>query len=134
MLRIQTFDARAGGNVIYKALAHPLAAEGIARLYARIARPGRSRSTTRTASPKPLLAMYPDLPGIAGLFVHDVMLVGQGTCGHDGARADRVCRRSAKAVLIAAFDAGRVSARIAHLLPQGAQCLTLDEASCRRNC
>ena len=31
MLNIQTFDARAGGNVIYKALAHPLAAEGIAR-------------------------------------------------------------------------------------------------------
>ena len=30
MLNIQTFDARAGGNVIYKALAHPLAAEAIA--------------------------------------------------------------------------------------------------------
>ena len=27
MLRIQTFDARAGGNVIYKALSHPLAAD-----------------------------------------------------------------------------------------------------------
>ena len=42
MLQIHTFDARAGGNVIYKALAHPLAAEGIARLY-RAARRGRNR-------------------------------------------------------------------------------------------
>ena len=29
MLQIQTFDQRAGGNVLYKALAHPLAAEAI---------------------------------------------------------------------------------------------------------
>ena len=29
MLNIQTFDNRAGGNVLYKALAHPLAAEAI---------------------------------------------------------------------------------------------------------
>ena len=39
MLQVQTFDARAGGNVIYKALAHPLAAEAIERLYARLAGP-----------------------------------------------------------------------------------------------
>ena len=30
MLNIRTFDAHAGGNVIYKALSHPLAAEAIA--------------------------------------------------------------------------------------------------------
>ena len=29
MLDIRTFDARQGGNVLYKALAHPLAAEAI---------------------------------------------------------------------------------------------------------
>ena len=40
MLQIQTFDARAGGNVLYKALAHPLASEGFARLYARLAQAG----------------------------------------------------------------------------------------------
>ena len=32
MLNIRTFDARQGGNVLYKAFAHPLAAEAIARL------------------------------------------------------------------------------------------------------
>jgi len=40
MLNINTFDARAGGNVLYKALAHPVAAEGIARLYDRLADSG----------------------------------------------------------------------------------------------
>ena len=36
MLNIQTFDNRSGGNVTYKALAHPLAAEAIAALYDRL--------------------------------------------------------------------------------------------------
>ena len=36
MLDIQTFDARQGGNVLYKAFAHPLAAEAIAALAARL--------------------------------------------------------------------------------------------------
>ena len=49
MLNIQTFDNRAGGNVLYKALAHPLAAEAIARLYARL-RAARWRCTIRRAS------------------------------------------------------------------------------------
>ena len=40
MLNINTFDARAGGNVLYKALAHPLAAEAIACLYASLAQSG----------------------------------------------------------------------------------------------
>ena len=35
MLDIKTFDARQGGNVLYKAFAHPLAAEAIARLAGR---------------------------------------------------------------------------------------------------
>ena len=33
----------------------------------------------------------------------------------------------ARIVLIAAFDAGRIAARIAHLLPPGAEVVTLDE-------
>ncbi|NVN13756.1 hypothetical protein HUK84_21885, partial [Nguyenibacter vanlangensis] len=36
MLDIRTYDAQAGGNVLYKALAHPLAAEALAGLAAGI--------------------------------------------------------------------------------------------------
>ena len=77
MLQIQTFDARAGGNVIYKALAHPLAAEAIVRLYARST--VRSRSTTPTASPMPC-SRCTSRP-VEALFVHDVGAVGEPRAG-----------------------------------------------------
>ena len=61
MLDIRTFDARQGGNVLYKALAHPLAAEAIAALYARLAAAGRSWcSTPRLIAP--LMVMHPGAP------------------------------------------------------------------------
>ena len=67
MLQIQTFDARAGGNVLYKALAHPLAAEAIARLYARLAHCGPVALYDPDDIVEALSAMYPDLPGAAGI-------------------------------------------------------------------
>lgn len=128
MLRIQTFDARAGGNVIYKALAHPLAAEGIAQLYARIASTGPVAIYDPDGIAEPLLAMYPDLPGVTGLHVHDVTLVGKERAGMMARALTDLPQAEAKTVLIAAFDAGRIAARIAPLLPKGAACFTLDEA------
>ena len=41
MLRIQTFDQRAGGNVLYKALSHPFAAELLHALFDRMRDAGR---------------------------------------------------------------------------------------------
>ena len=60
MLNIQTFDNHAGGNVHYKALAHPLAAEAMTRLYARLAPPVALFDPEGIAAA--LLAMYPDAP------------------------------------------------------------------------
>ena len=77
MLKIQTFDARAGGNVIYKALAHPLAAEGISRLYAGLTGPVALYDPDRIA--EALLAMYP-VP-VDALFVHDVAELGLPRAG-----------------------------------------------------
>ncbi len=62
MLQIQTFDARAGGNVLYKALAHPLAAEGFARLYARLAQAGPVALYDPDGIADALVAMYPTFP------------------------------------------------------------------------
>ena len=124
MLRIQTFDARAGGNVLYKALAHPLAAEAIARLYARF------QGTVALYDPDgiadALLAMYP--ASIGRLFVHDVSVVGQARGGLTAERLTDIGASGAGTVLVAAFDAGKIVARIAHMLPPGAQVLTLDDA------
>ena len=126
MLRIQTFDARAGGNVIYKALAHPLAAEAIARLYAGLTGPVALYDPDHIA--EALLALYPAPPTVEMLFVHGVAEVGQVRGGLAARPLTELPMSGANTVLVAAFDAGKIAARIAHLLPPGAAVLTLDEA------
>ena len=124
MLNIQTFDNRVGGNVLYKALAHPLAAEAIARLYAGLAGPVAVYDPEGIATA--LFALYPQVPPLAGLFVHDVAAVGEERAGHVARALTDLPESGARVVLIAAFDAGRTAARMTHLLPDGAEVITLD--------
>jgi len=123
MLRIQTFDARAGGNVIYKALAHPLAAEAIGRLYARL--DGAAALYDPDGIADALLAMYPI--AIDSLFVHDVTAVGQIRGGVTARALTDIAGSGARTLLIAAFDAAKIVARIAHMLPADMTVVTLDE-------
>ena len=120
MLNIQTFDNRAGGNVLYKALSHPLAAEAIARLYTRLE--GQVALYDPEGIAAALLALYPDAPAHTR-YVQDVTAVGP-----QALPLTDLANCKARTVLIAAFDARRASARIADLLPAGAAVLTLDEA------
>jgi hypothetical protein len=124
MLNIQTFDSRSGGNVTYKALAHPLAAEAIATLYARLTAPVALYDPDNIADP--LLALYPGMPGLDALFVHDVAAVGQRRAGLDARKLTDLPHSGASCVLIAAFDAGRIAERIGPLMPPGATLHTLD--------
>jgi hypothetical protein len=124
MLQIQTFDARAGGNVIYKALSHPLAAEAIGRLYARIRAPIAFYDPDGIADA--LIALYPT--AVDGLFVHDVSLVGQRRAGLVARPLTELKASGSRTVLIAAFDDGRIAERIERLLPPGADVITLDAA------
>ena len=124
MLNIQTFDAHAGGNVIYKALAHPLAAGAIGRLYARMTGPVAIYDPDGIAGA--LLALYPR--AVDSVFVHDVTRTGQDRAGHITRPLTDLPFSGARTVLIAAFDAERIAARVRPLLPEGATLLTLDEA------
>jgi hypothetical protein len=124
MLNIQTFDNRSGGNVIYKALAHPLAADAIGRLYASLTPPVALYDPDAIADP--LLALYPGLPKLTALFVHDVAAVGQSRAGLEARKLTDLPHSGARSVLIAAFDADRIARRIAHLLPPDATLHTLD--------
>ncbi|MBV9117891.1 MAG: hypothetical protein JOY63_11085 [Acetobacteraceae bacterium] len=129
MLQIQTFDARAGGNVFYKALSHPLAAEGIARLYAKLAAArGRVALYDPDGVAEALLALYPKPPALDSLFVHDSQAVGQLRGGLPARPITELARSEAAMVLVAAFDAGRLVERVGPFLPRGAHVLTLDEA------
>ena len=125
MLRIQTFDARAGGNVIYKALAHPLAAEAIDVLYRDLRGPVALYDPDHIA--EALLALYPAPASITALFVHDVAEVGLVRGGLAAQPLTDLAASGAATVLIAAFDADRIAARIAPQLPAGAVVRTLDE-------
>jgi hypothetical protein len=126
MLDIQTFDNRSGGNVTYKALAHPLAAEAISLLYTSLIPPVALYDPDNIADA--LLALYPGMPGLEALFVHDVAAVGRRRAGLEARKLTDLPHCGARSVLIAAFDAGRIAARIAHLVPSGAAVHTLDAA------
>ena len=128
MLDIQTFDARAGGNVLYKALAHPLAAEAVARLADRLRAAGPLAAYDPDGVCGALWALHPSMPPAAESYVHDVAQVGQVRAGVPARPLVDLPRSAAAALLVAAFDAGRVKARIAHMVPAGMQVVTLDEA------
>ena len=127
MLNIQTFDAKAGGNVLYKALAHPLAGEAIARLADRLRAAGPLAVYDPDGVADALWALNPAMPAPIEAYVQNVAQLGQMRAGVAAGALVDVPRSGAKALLIAAFDAGRVQARIAHLVPPGMQVFTLDE-------
>ncbi len=128
MLQIQTFDARQGGNVLYKALAHPLAAQAVAALYARLADAGPVVLYDPDGIADALFALYPDAPPVEALFVHDVLAVNTRRAGLIAQPLTDLAGSGARTVLVASFDAGRIAGRIAHMLPEGAEVVTLDAA------
>ncbi len=128
MLDIQTFDARAGGNVLYKAFAHPVAAEAVGRLADRLRAAGPLAVYDPDGVCNALFALHPMMPAAGECYVHDVAHVGQVRAGVAALPLVELTRSSAATLLIAAFDAGRVQARIAHMAPPGMAVLTLDEA------
>lgn len=126
MLDIETFDNSRGGNVVYKALAHPLAAEALARLAARLNDAGMTAIYDPDGIAGPVLALSPALD-VAGIYVHDTLAVGKPRGGHIARPLSEIGQAGAATVLIAAFDAGRLAARIQPLLPAGVTVLSLDE-------
>lgn len=127
MLDIQTFDARLGGNVLYKALAHPLAAEAITALYARLNEAGPVALFDPEDTAAALLAMHPDAPTFAGRYVQDVAALGVARAGMPGLPLTELVQSGARSVLVAAFDAKRTVDRLAAMLPS-IKVTSLDEA------
>ena len=126
MLDIKTFDARQGGNVLYKAFAHPLAAEAIACLAAGL------RGTLAVYDPDgvadALFALHPEMPAPAELYVHDTEQIGQARAGCRARPLTDMRESRAGTLLVASFDAGKLSARVAPLLPPSMALATLEAA------
>lgn len=126
MLDIRTFDARQGGNVLYKALAHPLAAEAFARLAAELRAAGPLAVFDPDGTAAAVFAMHPELPVPAAFYVQDVERLGETLAGAKAQPVVELGRATAATLLIAAFDAGRMMPRLAALLPAGMRVETLD--------
>jgi hypothetical protein len=125
-LSIETFSNIKGGNSFYKAVTHPLAARAVPRLLRRIG--------TRK------LALY-DPQGLAdgfaefyrlgdvrlvGSYVQDVAAIGKPVLGRAAEPVTELGESGAEVVLVTAFDAERLVAHVSHLLPRGAEVLSLD--------
>jgi hypothetical protein len=128
MLDIQTFDALRGGNVLYKALVHPVAAEAIATLSAALTQAGALAVFDPDGVASALFALHPDMPPPAEFYVQDVSRLGTSLAGVPARPVTALAQTTAATLLIAAFDAGRTQARIAALAPPGLNIVTLDRA------
>ena len=128
MLNIQTFDARAGGNVLYKAFAHPLAAERVGLLAERLRGAGPLAVYDPDGVADALWALNPAMPAAAESYVHDVAQIGQQRAGVAASALVDLPQSACRTLLITAFDAGRIAARIAPQVPAGMALVTLDEA------
>ena len=124
MLDIETFDNLRGGNVAYKALAHPLAAE---RLAALAAEAGKVAIFDPDGIAGPLLALCPAFD-VEGVYVQDTLALGQMRGGHSAQALTALSHANVKSVLVAAFDGQRTAQRLASFAPKGANILTLDGA------
>ncbi len=126
MLDIRTFDARSGGNVLYKAFAHPVAAERLAAFGSTLA--GGLAVYDPDGVADALFALNPGLPRPDAVLVHDTEAVGTTRAGCTAIALTGLAGRPERTLLIASFDAGGIVPRLRHLLPAGMRIATLDEA------
>ena len=127
MLDIQTYDARQGGNVLYKALAHPLAAEAAALLCKRLGPADVLAVFDPDGAATLLFALHEGLPTVSELYVQDVRSVGSRLLGVETRAITEIARSRASVLMIAAFDTRRIVERVTPMLPQGLRVVTLDE-------
>jgi len=126
-LKIETFSSLKGGNSFFKAITHPDAADRAASLVARLA----SARALAIYDPLGFLAGFAachDLGGsaIAGVYVQSVESVGKELLDRPSKPVTELKDSAADIVFVAAFDAERLVQQIAHLVPPGAEIVSLD--------
>ncbi len=128
-LKIETFSNVTGSSALFKALGHPLAQPGLARMIAKLA------AKPSVALYDPLgfaqtLAELADLSSVrfSNAYVQDVTHIGRDIVGCKTEPVSSVIGSDAKAVLICAFDAERIVGQVRHLVLPGCEVVTLDAA------
>ena len=123
-LDIDTFSNVSGGFSFFKALGHPLAAPRVRALLDRLAGPVAIYDPHGHAAA--FAALY-DIAHLdcAGIFVQDLEAVGKTVLGRQ-TQPVTALPDSIAAVLVLAFDAQRIINDFRHLVPEGAQIVSLD--------
>jgi len=126
-LKIETFNNSKGGNSFFKAATHPVAARLARDLIARLA---RSRALA-IYDPLGFASGFGEFYKIAeiaraGVFVQDVDAIGREVLGRPAQPVSELAAAKPDAVLVAAFDAGRFTDHIRHLVPAGAEIVSFD--------
>jgi hypothetical protein len=126
-LHIDTFSPRSGGNAFFKALTHPLAAEKAQPLLDALAAKGAVAiyDPLNVAEAAAQALPLKTLP-LSGYYVQDLERLGASFAGHAAKPVTALRNAAPSVVLIAAFDAPRLAAHIAHLLPEGTAVHSLD--------
>lgn len=137
-LRLETYvnrsfgaDARpgnnAGGQSLFKALGHPLAADAAPALLAKLA----AAKSVAIYDPDDFVqtfdAIYP-LAGIelADIFVQNVDEIGRDKLGRKTKPVVELAKSKARALLVLSFDGQRVAQQIEPFLPKGMAVVALD--------
>jgi len=126
-LRIETFSNVKGGDAFFKAIGHPLAVAPARAMIERLAKIGPVAVYDPLGLADAFAALH-DVSSlaVAGTFVQNVDAIGQAALGRTTQPITDLPAAKAKAVLVLAFDAGRFVDHIKHLVPAGAEVVTLD--------
>lgn len=128
-LQIETFSNLTGGQSFFKAIGHPLSAEPIAALLARLGNGGK----VAVYDPLGFLQPFAEIHGcdaltLAGIYVQNIDWIGRSLLGQPAQPVTALKESGAETVFVVAYDAGRLIAHIRHLLPADATVVSLDDA------
>lgn len=126
-LRIETFSNSRGGNAFFKAVTHPLTAAAMPALLQRLAR-GPVAIYDPDGCADGLSDLY-DFTALdlVGSFAQDVTAIGRPVLGRAALPVTEIGECGARIVFVAAFEARRAIDHIRHLLPAGAEVVSLDD-------
>jgi hypothetical protein len=124
-LRIETFRNDSGGNALYKALSHPLAAEKAQALLARLGGDRTFAIYDPDGFADAFDIFYP-LPRPTHYFVQNLQHLRRSFRGVEAEPVTAISAANVAALFVTGFEAEKKLAQIRHLIPAGMETFSLD--------
>jgi hypothetical protein len=129
MLNIKTFsNATGGGNSVFKALSHPLAAPKAHALLERLKNAGPIAIYDPTEQASDFNELYGfSCVNVIGVYVQNHAHIGRKFLDCEAEPIGNLAQSKAKTILVAAFDSPRIVDLIRHMVPSGVTIITFDD-------